>query len=226
MLSKKGVSTAVLLLLALVIIVPVAILGYYAFTLAVRPVHVPVDYDGEFKEGFLATKGWFYSDFKEYKDCNVTSDVLGADWGDGCIYRTITKWNATNSSAINSKDWVLSLVVDIDNPVEKMNIDIDTGGGTQSTGKPEDDCSLTTLKLYTHEDDPAELYDFKGSIDDQQDVDMDTGALDGDEYVLYVVWHTKDVSPDFTAGDDIARIELSLTTSEDADSAKITVESD
>jgi len=224
----KGISGAIVAVIFLVVIISViGVFAVYYMAISAVPRYiapVAVEYDGEFDDAFLATKGWFYSDFTEGTDCNVTSDILGGAW-ENCIYDTRVAWNATASSAVDSRDWVLSLVFDIDGPVgPESEIDIDCGAGTMSTGTVAD-YALTEVKLYTHEDDPKLVVDLTKYIEDQEDLDnAKVGPLNGDEYVLYIKWHTKSISPDFTDGDDIARITFDLDTTEDVDTAQVTVE--
>jgi len=227
---RKGAVSPAVWLFAIIFIVMMAMIGMYAYTqLAAIPrvPRVPVEYEGEFDDAFLATKGWFYSDFTEQVDCNITDDILGGDWA-SCVYRTRLALNATAEPSVDSRDFVISLVFDIDSDVgPESTIDIDTGAGTASTGKPTDDLSLVEVKLYTHEDEPVLIKDFTELIEDQQDLDnAEIGrALAGDEYVLWIKYHTKTISPDFTTGDDIARITFELDTDGDVDEARITLES-
>jgi hypothetical protein len=224
----KGISGAIVTVIFLVVTISViGVFAVYYMAISAVPRVAPIapTYDGEFDDAFLATKGPFYSDFTEGTDCNITTDVLGGPTWTNCIYDTRIAWNATADTSVDSRDWVLSLAVDIDGPVgPSTEIDIDSGAGTSSTGQVAD-YALKEVKLYTHEDDPVLIEDLTNFIEDQEDIDnAEVGPLEGDEYVLYIVWHTKSISPAFTDGDDIARITWDLETSEDVDTAQITVE--
>lgn len=227
---RKGVTSAQLaaILISIIAIVLVVAVAYFYLLAVAVPYRPPIEieYNGEFDDAFLATKGWFYSDFTEQTDCNITSDVLGYNWN-SCVYRTRLALNATAEASADSRDYQLCLAYDIDNDVgPDTSIDIDTGAGTASTGKPTDDLSLTSVKLYTHEDDPVLVKDLTDKIDDQQDLDSEeVGPLAGDEYVLCMIWHSKTISPDFTTGDDVARISFELDTDEDVDTGQAVVES-
>jgi len=231
----KGVSNALLALVLLII----ALVGFGALwlgylSLTYRPA-VAVEYKGEFSDAFLATEGSFSNSFTEQTDCNITNDVLGYNW-ESCVYRSINELNATKNAFMNDHDLYFPIVFDIDGDVGPDSyISIDTGGGTQSTGVPEDDVLLVDAKIYTHEDESPSsstlIADLKPFIEDHEDInkvklsELGLSSLAGDEYVLYVKWHTLTISPAFTTGDDIARITFSLDTTEDVDTAQITVES-
>ncbi|RLJ07483.1 MAG: hypothetical protein DRP16_03355 [Candidatus Aenigmatarchaeota archaeon] len=217
----KGVSPLAVLALLVLTVFGIAGMAMLA-QLTVQPT--VVKYDGEFDDAYLATKGWFYSDFTEQVDCNISNDVLGGDYS-SCVYRTIKALNATADSSVNSRDFVISLVIDLDGDVKDMEINGKLGNGVASTGKPADDIIIKEVKLYTHEDNPRLVKDLTGYIEDQTEIDANTGPLSKDEYVLYMVFHTKTISPDFTTGDDIMRLEMELDTEGDVDTAKITLES-
>lgn len=216
----KGISNAVLVV-ALLVVMIVGILSAFAVYLAIKPVAIPtVTYDGEFDDAFLATKAWFYSDFTEGVDCNITSDVLGGSGYTACIYDTATAWNATLSSAVNSKDWEFDLVLDIDGPVKSMEFDCNLQN--TGTGQAADDAIISTAELWTYEDEPTKVEDL--TIDDQTAIDHQTAPLAAGEYVMHVVLHSKTISPDFADGDDVLRCEVDLDTEGDVDAARITVE--
>ena len=226
----KGLTSAQLAVLVILGITVIASIFAVAWV-SLKPAAVvaPTEFEGEFDDVFLATKGPFYSDFTEYVDCNITNDVIGNNWNN-CIYRTSVALNATADSAVSSRDFVLSLALDIDGDVgPDTKIEVDTGAGSRSTGEASD-ITLTTVELWTHEDEPEKIADLTNYIEDQEDVDVkleDVGIsyLEGDEYVLKVIWHTKTISPDWTTGDDIARITIDLDTDGDVDKAQILVES-
>ncbi len=215
----KGASNAIWAAVVLV----VSLVGIFTFAgtymLAVTPTPSG-DYDGEFDDAYLATKAFFYADFTEGTDCNITSDVLGGSDYSSCIYDTSTAWNATASSAVNSRDWYFDIVVDIDGPVENMEVQAELQN--TGTGQAADDVVIKEASLWTYEDEPRKIMDL--TIEDQVEIDANTGVLSGDEYVLHIVMHSKAISPDFADGDDILRIDLELDTSGDVDSARITVE--
>jgi hypothetical protein len=221
----KGISGSLMAILITVILAIsiISVVGLLSVQLAVPPRVVEVEYEGEFDDAYLATKAWFYSDFTEQVDCNVTSDVLGGSDYSSCIYRSATAWNATADSSVNSRDWQFDLVIDIDDDVENMDISVELQN--TGTGQAADDVVIKEAALYTYEDDPTLVKDLSPFIEDNVEIDGETGVLEGDEYVLHIVFHTKSISPDFATGDDIARIDLDLDTDGDVDSARITVES-
>lgn len=221
----KGATGAAVWLIVLIMLMFMGFMGIYMYSMQI-PAAVPVTYDGEFKDVYLATKGWFSNSFSEQVDANITNDVIGYDWNNA-IYRTITPLNATSNPEANDKDLYFPIVFEIDGNVgDDTKIDIDTGAGTQTTGVPTDDITLVDAKVYTHEDSPSLLYDLQSEIEDHQDIDSARiGPLSDGEYVLYVKWHTLSISPAFTTGDDIARITIDLDTTGDVDTAQITVES-
>lgn len=224
---RKGISPV--LIVVVLILVVVGLLGTAAVFLAAIPAApaVEVDYDGEFDDGFLASKGAFATSFTEGTDCNITSDILGGAWA-SCVYETSTALNATASAHMSDHDLYFPFVIDIDGPVEEMEISYEMGAGTSTTGVPEDDIDLMDAKLYTHEDDPTLIYDLEPYIEDIEDLDA---TLDmkryrkGDEYVLYMIFHTKTINPAFTDGDDMGRLTIELETEEDQDKAQVTLES-
>lgn len=218
--GKKGaVATWVIVLIFLGILSVVGIGVYVATTLSFVPVAVAVDYDGEFDDGFLATKGDFYNDFQEGTDCNITSDVLGGSGYTACIYNT-----SSNISKLNSTTFQFDFVIDIDNDVEDMEIE----GKLQNTGvgQAKDDVNIIEAELWTYEEANDKMLVYEIPIDNEDgEFEGNTGVLVGDEYVLHVILKTKRVLPIFTIGDDIMRIKLDLTTDEDVDAARITLES-
>jgi hypothetical protein len=214
--------------LAAIILVPVVagILGVavyvgYLSTLSAIP-SVTVEYDGEFDDGFIATEYGFYADAAEQTDCNITSDVLGGSSYSACIYNASSPGFIANQS---TKDWTFDYVVDIDGPVEDMDVDITL----QNTGtlQAQDDIVIRTAELYRYEE--GALYKNplkKFSVEDNNyEVDDHTGPLMGDEYVLHLVLHTKTISPAAASGDDVMKIDLDLTTDGDTDAARILFES-
>ena len=213
---KKGISTPVAL--AIVLVLAMVSIFSVVTTLSLLTVTPEVTYDGEFDDGYLATKSFFYSDFSETEDCNITSDVLGGSGYSSCIYETTT--NALANS--NSTDMTFSWAFKIDGYVKDLNIEANLQN--TGTGQARDDYVIKTFKLYTYEDDPVLVRDFTESVEDNVELDVNTGVLEGDVYALYVVLHTKTVSPNFADGDDIMRIDLDLDTSGDVDAARVTLE--
>lgn len=238
--NRKGVSRTVLgIVMLLVVVVAVGLVGglyYFAVAPRVCPsgyqwdtvtrTCIKITYDGEWGDAFLPTKGNFANSFAQGTDCNVTADVLGGNW-ENCIFESITALNATAHPTMSDHDLTFSLALKITggDVGPDTSFEIDTGAGTSSTGVPADDVPLVLAKLYTHTDDPQLVVDMSGGIDDQEDLDYKYGPLAKDEYVLVIKWHTLTISPDFTDGDDIARLTIELDTTEDADTAQITVES-
>lgn len=217
----KGVSPAVLLLVLFVVIV-LAVVAIYAYqTYLAAIVAVPtaaVEYDGEFKDGFLATKGNFINDFTEQSDCAVSNNVLS------CTYRSTIAWNATAEPTINSRDWYFAWVADIDGPVRKIDVDFDLQN-TGETLRAADDAMIVDAGIYTHENNPRKLFDLTPYIRDGNEIRATTGALQEGEYVFYIHLRTKAVSPDATTGDDIGILRLRLGTKGDVDRAIVTLES-
>jgi len=209
---------AVFTLIVISLAMGLTYIGYNQYKASLLAAVPAVTYDGEFDDGFLATDGWFTTSFTEGTDCNITDDVLGGStWATSCVYETSTALNATANA---------HMVVDIDGPVEAIDIDFDMGAGSQTTGVPTDDIDLVDAKIYTHEDDPKLIYDLSGYIEDVEDLDATgLGPLAKGEYVIWLKFHTKTISPAFTDGDDIGRLTIELDTSEDVDKAQITLES-
>jgi len=225
----KGMSNA--MTLVMVLLVGILALGGFAAYSQMSVTRAPttaVTYDGEFDDGFLATDGWFTTSFTEATDCNITNDVLGSDWST-CIYSTNTALNATANPEMNDHDLYFPFVIDIDGPVKSMDIKYEMGAGTATTGAPEDDINLMDAKLYTHEDNPKLIYDLKPYIEDTVDLDAKNlnmlGFSNGDEYVIWLKFHTKTINPAFTSGDDIGRLTVELDTEGDVDEAEITIQS-
>jgi len=221
----KGITPllAVVLLLSITIAVGSLVYVLIGVTPPARVTPSAPTYDGEFDDAYLATKAWFYADFEEKTDCNITDDVLGMSTYGTCIYNSSKAWNATADSSVNSRDWEFDLVIDLDGDVEDMDINVELQN--TGTGQAADDAVIKEAALYTYEDEPQLIMDLTPYIEDQTEIDASTGPLEGDEYVLHIVFHTKTISPDFASGDDIARIDLDLDTSGDVDKARITVES-
>jgi len=213
----KGVSP--LGVLALLIVGLLAIAALAAYVQLAVPVAPAVEYEGEFDDVYLATKGPFYSDFSEQVDANISNDVLTA------TYRTLVALNATANPAVNSRDYVLALAIDIDGAVKNMEISGKLGNGVASTGDPANDFVIKSVQLWTHEDNPTLKADLTKYIEDQIEIDAETGPLEKDTYVLEIVFHSKVISPDFTTGDDLMQLELELDTDGDVDTAQITIES-
>ena len=224
--NKKGMQTWLIILLVVLGIGAVVGIGYgaTAYLAAITPVPV-VEYDGEFDDAYLATKGSFYSDFTEGTDCNITSDVLGGADYTSCIYDTSV--NITSgTTATNSTEYRFDLVIDIDNDVE--NLEIEANLQNTGTGQAKDDIDIKEVEWWTY-DDSNEAVMLFGSTDfniDNEDgeFELETGVLTGDEYVLHILLRTKLVKPEFVDGDDIMKIELDLTTDGDTDSARILLE--
>jgi len=220
--NKKGAMAVwVVVMLAVLAVAAVAGITWGFTTLSVAPVAVAVDYDGEFDDAYLATKGNFYSDFTEGTDCNITSDVLGGAAYTACIYDTTTDLGA--GATQNSTTYQLDLVIDIDNDVEDLEIE----GTLQNTGTGQaaDDFVLQVAELWTYDDaDEAYLvYEIPIDNEDHQ-FEGNTGVLAGDDYVLHIIMKSQLISPAFAAGDDVMRIDLDLTTDGDCDAARITLE--
>jgi len=222
--NKKGVAPWVVVLMvlgiALVVLIPLMYLGYLAVTPA--PPAPAVEYDGEFDDAYLATKGDFYSDFTEGTDCNITSDVLGGSDYSSCIYDTATEIGG----AQNSTEYQLDLVLDIDGDVE--NCEFEGTLQNTGTGQAKDDIVIKEIQLWTYEEsDETELImDSDDFIIDNEDGEFEgeTGVLAGDEYVLHILLKTKLVSPAFADGDDIMKVKVDLTTDGDVDAARILLE--
>ncbi|MHA1866386.1 MAG: hypothetical protein ACTSWZ_07760 [Candidatus Heimdallarchaeaceae archaeon] len=215
----KGVSALVIAFIMLALVMGIGFMAYYATTLAVRVP--PVTYDGEFDDGFLATKGWFTNDFTEVVDCNITSDVLGWKENASCVYQSTIAWNATAENSINSRDWYFAWVVDLDGPVKKMDVNFELSN--KDTLQAADDAVIVDAKIYTHEDNPTLVFDLKPYIEDQVEIDATTGPLAGDEYVIWIHLRTKTVSPDAVTGDRIGVLNLKIDTTEDVDEAYATL---
>lgn len=217
--NKKGATwvTAMLIIGGFLIAAGLIV----AVTLSVQPRDVPVeiDYEGEFDDAYLAVKGDFYSDFTEGTDCNISSDVLGGSAYTSCIYDTSTEIE----SAMNSTEYRLDLVLDIDDDVENMEIE----GTLQNTGtgQAKDDIVIKEAELWTYEESNDAVLVYEIPIDNEDgEFEGDTGILLGDEYVLHIILKTKLVTPAFADGDDVMLIKLDLTTDGDADAARITLE--
>jgi len=223
--GKRGLATWVIVLMVVgilsVIGVPLVYFGYLATVPAPAAV-VSVDYEGEFDDAYLATKGNFYSDFTEGTDCNITSDVLGGSSYTSCIYDTAEDIAGQK----NSTTYQLDLVIDIDGDVE--NCEIEGNLQNTGTGQAKDDIIIQAIELWTYEDsDETELLfdsdDF--NIDNEDgEFELETGVLEGNEYVLHIALKTKLVAPTFADGDDIMKVELDLTTDGDTDAARILLE--
>jgi len=220
--SMKGVSNAVIGLVLFIVVIAIVVVSTGLY-LALRPA-VPVEkvvYDGEFDDGFLASKGWFFSDFIEAVDCNITNDVLGQAEDTTCVYNSTVHMN----SSYNSRDFYISWVFDIDGPIK--DLEIDGSLKNSDTLQAKDDFTIVDAKIYTHEDSPVEMVDLRNFIEDQVEIDGNTGPLDGDEYVFWVHLRSKAISPAASAGgtDDIFVLHLSADTSGDTDEAYATFQS-
>jgi len=216
---RKGAISPAVWLFAIMFVVMFLFVGmvwYQQAQLAVRPV--AVKYEGEFDDGFLATKGWFGNDFAEQTDCNITDDKLGWKIDGSCVYDTIKALNSTADSSVDSRDWEFAWVMDIDDDVEYLDVSVELVGDAQ------DYLYIKDAKIYTHEDNPQLVFDLQPYIEDHTEIDAKTGPLEGDEYVLWIVFHTKQVDEHFSAGENIAEINLKIGTSGDVDEAYVTVE--
>ncbi len=219
--GKKGAGPAVWLIVLFVVLGVAAVVGitWGITTLSVTPTPVVADYDGEFDDAYLATKGNYYSDFTEGADCNITSDILGKDYA-SCIYDTSPDMDSVTR---NSTEYQLDLVIDIDGDVENMEIE----GQLQNTGtgQAKDDIVIKVVELWTHEDSDETVLIYEVPIDNEDgEFEGETGVLLGDDYVLHVVLKTKLITPEFADGDDIMKIQLDLTTDGDVDAARILLE--
>jgi len=217
--NKKGMATWLVVLMVLGIVTVLAVPLIYVYSLAITPPIVPVEYDGEFDDAYLADKGDFYSDFTEGTDCNITADVLGGASYTACIYDTATDMGDEQ----NSTEYRLDLVIDIDGDVE--NAEFEGALQNTGTGQAKDDITIKEAELWTYEEsDETELvYEF--AIDNEDgEFEGETGILAGDEYVLHLVLKTKLLNPAFADGDDIMKIQIDLTTDGDVDAARILVE--
>jgi len=203
------------------VLVPTFIIGGLLVynQLAITPTPAVVDYEGEFDDAYLAAKGDFYSDFTEGLDCNITSDVLGGSAYTSCYYDTSTNIAGT----VNSTEYRLDLVIDVDDDVENMEIE----GTLQNTGtgQAKDDIIIKEAEMWTYDDADEAVMVYEIPIDNEDGkFEGETGVLLGDEYVLHILLRTKLVTPAFADGDDIMQIKLDLTTDGDVDAARITLE--
>jgi len=221
--DKRGLATWVVILMVTGIILVVGVpLVYFGYLATVPAPPVPVDYEGEFDDAYLATKGNFYSEFTEGTDCNITSDVLGGASYTSCIYDTAEDIAGQK----NSTNYQLDLVIDIDGDVE--NLEIEGNLQNTGTGQAKDDIIIEEVQWWTYEDSDETTMLF-GSDDfniDNEDGEfaLETGVLEGDEYVLHILLKTKLVQPTFADGDDILKVEMDLTTDGDTDAARILLE--
>lgn len=221
----KGLSNNALLLIVAVFLISVVSVTFFAanYLAAVgRPAAPTIEYDGEFDDGFLADEYGFWADASEQVDCNITNDVLGGSDYSACIYNASTPGFTSNQS---TKDWEFDYVVDLDGPVEDMDVAITL----QNTGtlQAQDDIIIKAAEIYKYDDGALQGNPVKELAveDNNYEVDDNTGRLMGDEYVLHIVLHTKTISPDAASGDDVMKIDLDLTTDGDTDSARILLES-
>ena len=222
--NKQGKGIATWLVVSLVISGLAVFGGAIASKttlLSVTPTPVAIDYDGEFDDAYLATKGNFYSDFTEGTDCNITADVLGGAAYTACIYDTTQDIGV--GATTNATNYQLDLVIDIDGDVEDLEIE----GTLQNTGTGQaaDDFQIVTAEIWTYEDAGETILVYEIPIDNEDNqFEGNTGVLAGDDYVLHIVLKTMIISPGFANGDDIMRIDLDLTTDGDVDAARITLE--
>ncbi len=93
----------------------------------------------------------------------------------------------------------------------------------KDTLQAKDDAVIMDAAIYTHEDDPVEVFDLKPYIEDLTEIDATTGPLEGDEYVILIHLRTKTVSPDAASGDRIGVLNLKLDTTGDVDEAYATL---
>jgi len=237
----KGVSAIIVAILLIVVTISV-VAGFYAYSTWMASVYaapVAVTYTGEFRDVYLATEGGFYSDFYEHTDCNITSDVIGYVW-QSCVYNTTIALNSTPcmggafcpgqlaQTNVDGRDFTLALVYDLkgtSGPLSEVNYAM--GAGTDTTGVPKSDVSLTKAELWTHEDTPTLVADLSSYISDGYDLDSAVvgRALTSGEYVLQLVFHTKVISPAFTEHDNIGRITFELQTTGDVDKAQVELDS-
>ncbi|MHA1971470.1 MAG: hypothetical protein ACTSW1_00675 [Candidatus Hodarchaeales archaeon] len=220
---RKGLSGLAILLIIVAAVIGIAsVVGivYWMSTMGAAPA-AEIEYDGEFDDAYLATKAWFYSDFSEGTDCNITNDVLGMSTYGTCIYETNSRIYGNASGITNSSDFQIDLVLDLSDDVEEIDFDCELQN--TGTGQAKDDIVIKEASLWTYEDDPEKITDLE--IEDQVEIDDVYGPLEGDEYVLHIVFHTKTIDPQFADGDDIMRCAIDLTTDGDVDKARITMES-
>jgi len=214
---KGAISSGMAAIVVLLVGLSVGVLVYAGSTMLAVTPRAAVTYDGEFDDGALPTDGSFVNDFSEYIDCNITDDYLGGSDYTSCVYRTqVTPGNASNSTSV-----YFALMLDIDNPVQDMEIQ----GDLQSTGtcKPNDDMTVKNVEVWTHEDNPRLVASI--NTPDTDEIDGNTGPLMGGEYVFTVEIRYGGIQPDCVAGDDILKLQFDLTTSGDADAARVLLES-
>jgi len=226
--NKRAVTTAMVWIIAIIVAIlaigGTVLVANQTDLLSIGVTAPAVEYDGEFSEGFLATKGNFYSDFSETIDCNVTSDVLGASTYVGCLYETTQRLYGNSSGINNGTEFQVDFVIDIDDDVENLEIEGDMQN--TGTGQAKDDIVIKVAELWTHKDSDETEKIADMTIDNEDgEIKLDTGVLEGGEYVIHIVWKTKLVTPEFADGDDIMRMTLDLTTDEDADSGYVSFES-
>ncbi len=226
----KGAGSMAWAAIAIVIVIAVSLVTVSYITLTtLRPPIAVVEFDGEFDDWFLAAKGFFYSDFTEGTDCNITSDVLGGSSFTACIYETTTTIDGSTSGILNGTDFVYAGVFDLDGPVKKIAID----ANLKNTGtlQARDDIVIKEFSLWTYEDKPKLLIDFTDKIDDAKELDVSFTTIPGfnhipgDEYVIAITFHSKLILPAGADGDDLMLIEIDADTSGDTDSIRVTLES-
>lgn len=216
-----AIKPAVFVIILIIAVLGIGLFAAWLFAIT-RPVVevVPPVYDGEFRDGFLATKGWFTNDFAEQTDCNITDHVLGEAYGVeySCVYETIIELNATAVPSASSKDYEFSWVVDIKGgPVESMDVafELKDDGVTYF--------SIKDAAIYTHEDEPTLVYDLAPYIEDLEEIDATTEPLEKDEYVIWIKLHSKAVAQHFSDAEEFGSLNLKLETSEDDDEAYATL---
>ncbi len=168
--NKRGAMSGwVIGLLILLAVAAVVGTTYAVTTLTAVPVVVAVDYDGEFDDAYLATKGNFYSDFTEGTDCNITADVLGGAAYISCIYDTTQDIGA--GATTDATAYRLDLVIDIDNDVEDLEIE----GTLQNTGTGQaaDDLIIDEAELWTYDDADETVLVYEIPIDNEDNQDSE-----------------------------------------------------
>lgn len=229
----KGISSAALAVIFIVAIAAVAIGVWGVTQLAmIRVPYVPlvvaIEYDGEFDDAFAPAKGWWSNDFTESIDCNITSNVLGGSDYSTCVYNSMVAWTSGNPVNINSTKKIFAEVIDINGPVEKIEIQLEL----QNTGtcKPTDDVTISDAKIYRYDDKIAQdawIFDLTPYIEDLISVDAtvtrpnDAAYFDDGKYVIWFEFSIKQFVPDCATGDDIFKLDIDLTTDGDTDAARI-----
>lgn len=190
-----------------------------------------VDFDGQFDLAKLPTDGNFVNSFNEQTACNVSSndETVGENY-QSCIYRRSSIM--TNTS--NLTEMTFSIMIEIENgPVEDMTIDMtpQTSGTCKpgTTGSSGDEKIIVrSAKLYNHEDGQptTPIRDFSEFIDNGDEIDgATTGNLAAGEYVLVIEWAINTIGTDCVLGDDLYKLDASLSTDGETDDLFILIES-